>query len=75
MGRDSKGTTYTQVLLNRKVGGQWEKMTAWVPSNYAKVGETLVVEDNDWQVVETYAIMSAATIKKYPKDFKRVLDL
>ena len=70
-----KNKTYTQVLLNRKMDGKWVKMCAWVPTEYSRADTKVVVEGEEWRVVESYATFSEAHVKKNEKDFRNLVDI
>lgn len=41
-----------------------------MPSQYAVPNKRVTVDGKIWKVFDTYAVFSAETIEKHPKDFK-----
>lgn len=66
--------TYTQAYMRRpipNIPGDWTYTTAWIPSQFAKVGKVLKIKkENGWKVIETYATYPESLIMKYKDDFK-----
>lgn len=58
---------YTQVLLDKKINGEWNFQTLWIPSDQVRMGREI---EDGWKITEIYSGVSADLVKKYPKDFK-----
>lgn len=70
----SRQGSYTQVLLKR-VRGNGDKedyVTYWIPSSF--VGrKVLIIQGEDYKVIESYASYSKEHVEKYPKIFKTAI--
>lgn len=67
---------YTQCRLEKDTptGGVW-KHTAWIPSEFAKVGRLLDIEmdgewSEGWRVTERYATMDAKAVEDKSREHK-----